>query len=162
MKLAIYPGSFDPFTNGHKEILGRTCKIFDMVIVAIAADDDKQSLFTLQERQYLIERATADLPHVQIDTFKGLVVDYAHQKKAQAIIRGLRTVSDFEYEMQMAIFHKQLCPDIETIFLTASPENSFISAASVWQIAALGGDVKTFVPEIVAATLEQKYKRKRN
>ena len=80
MKLAIYPGSFDPFTNGHKEILGRTCKIFDMVIVAIAADDDKQSLFTLQERQYLIERATADLPHVQIDTFKGLVVDYAHQK----------------------------------------------------------------------------------
>lgn len=157
MRLAIYPGSFDPFTNGHKSILKRACRLFDTVIVAVAVDNHKQSLFTPRERRDLIMAAVTDLPQVQVDVFEGLLANYVCQQNAQAIIRGLRMVSDFEYEMQMAAFHKQLCPDAETIFLAASPENCFVSATSVRRIASLGGDVTPFVPKNVAVMLEQKY-----
>lgn len=157
MRLAIYPGSFDPFTNGHKSILKRACRLFDTVIVAVAVDNQRHaSLFTPQERRDLIMAAVTDLPHVQVDVFEGLLPNYVCQKNAQAIIRGLRMVSDFEYEMQMAAFHKQLCPNIETVFLTASPEKRFISAVSVRHIAVLGGDIRPFVPKNVAVMLEQR------
>lgn len=161
MKLAIYPGSFDPFTNGHKNILQQACRLFDKVIVAVATDNYKQSLFTTTERQQMIAAAVTDLPGVEVEIFEGLLVDFVCQKQAQAIIRGLRMVSDFEYEMQMAAFNKQLCSTAETVFLTSQPECCFISASFVRNIAALGGDVSHFVPAHVAAMLQQKYSETR-
>lgn len=159
MKLAIYPGSFDPFTNGHKSILKRACNLFDTVIVVVVVDNHENSLFSPWERRDLIMAAVTDLPHVQVDVFDGLLANYVCQQNAQVIIRGLRMVSDFEYEMQMAAFHKQLCPNAKTIFLAASPENCFVSAVSVKYIVSLGGDVAHFVPKNVAAMLGQKYNK---
>lgn len=157
MKLAIYPGSFDPFTNGHKSILERACHLFDMVIVAVAADNHKQSLFTPEERAALIREAVQDMPTVRVEVFEGLLASYVCRQNAQAIIRGLRIVADFEYEMQMAAFNRQLCPAAETVFLTSQSDSCFINASFVRNIAMLGGDVTPFVPEHVAAALQQKY-----
>lgn len=157
MRCAIYPGSFDPFTNGHKSILMRSCQVFDKVIVAVAADNNKQSLFTIEERVNLIRVAVKDFPKVQVEAFDGLLADYVCQKGAQAIIRGLRMVSDFEYEMQMAAFNKQLCSTAETVFFTSEIEYCFISATFVRNIASLGGDVFAFVPQNVAVALNEKF-----
>lgn len=158
-KIAIYPGSFDPFTNGHKSILQRACQIFDLVIVAVAVDNHKQSTFTPSERAALIQAAIRDMPRARVEIFEGLLANYVLQKNAQAIIRGLRVVADFEYEMQLAAFHKQLCPSAETIFLTSETGSCFINSTFVRNIAALGGDVGPFVPENVATALRKKYAR---
>ena len=157
MRLAIYPGSFDPFTNGHKSILKRACRLFDTVIVAVAVDNHKQSLFTPRERRDLIMAAVTDLPQVQVDVFEGLLANYVCQQNAQAIIRGLRMVSDFEYEMQMALFNKDLCAQLETVFFIADAEHSFISSSQVRNIASLGGNVEKYVSTAVAAALQEKY-----
>ena len=149
MKSAIYPGSFDPVTLGHLDIIKRASKLFDKVIVAVLLNMDKKTWFTIGERIDLLKKATADMPNVEIAGFEGLLVDFARQKKACAIVKGLRAVSDFEYEFQMALTNMKLDDNVETMFLTTNPENMFLSSSIVKQVGLLGGDIKTFVPECV-------------
>lgn len=158
-KIAIYPGTFDPVTNGHIHIVRRAVKIFDKVIIAVANDNYKSTIFTAKERVYLLHECFKDEPKVEIDIFTGLVADYSVQKNATSMIRGLRAISDFEYEMQMAAMNKTLNPDLETIFLMTDAKYSFISSTIIKKVACLGGDVETLVPEIVARYLEEKYQK---
>ncbi len=160
MKIAIYPGSFDPFTNGHKSILESACRLFDIVIVAVACDNNKKSLFTPEERAALIVEAVKELHGVRVDIFKGLLANYVCEQNAQAIIRGLRMVSDFEYEMQMAAFNRNLCTKAETVFFAAQPEKCFINSTFVRNIAELDGDISAFVPPNVMIALQEKYQKK--
>jgi len=158
-KIAVYPGTFDPVTFGHTHIIKRAAKIFDKIIVAVANDNYKQTIFTLEERLKLIEGCCLeDLPNVEIDVFDGLLVNYLEGKGAVAIIRGLRVVSDFEYEMQMASINKYLDERIETVFLMADAKYSFISSSIIKSVAQLGGNIEHFVPGIVAEALREKYK----
>ena len=159
MRIAIYPGSFDPFTNGHRSILERACRLFDIVIVAVACDNKKKTLFTPEERALLIHDAIQDMSGVHVEIFEGLLANYVCEKKAQAIIRGLRMISDFEFEVQMATFNQNLCPSVETIFLTSRPESYYISSTFVRNIAALNGNIDGFVPKNVAIALRKKYKK---
>ena len=149
MRTAICPGSFDPVTLGHLDIIKRASKLFDKVIVAVLLNMDKKTWFTIGERIDLLKKATADMPNVEIAGFEGLLVDFARQKKACAIVKGLRAVSDFEYEFQMALTNMKLDDNVETMFLTTNPENMFLSSSIVKQVGLLGGDIKTFVPECV-------------
>lgn len=159
MRIAIYPGNFDPFTNGHRSILERACRLFDVVIVAVACDNKEKTLFTPEERALLIHDAIQDMPGVQVEIFEGLLVNYVCEKKAQAIIRGLRMISDFEFELQMAAFNQNLCPSVETIFLTSRPDSSYINSVFIKSIAALNGNIDGFVPQNVAIALRKKYKK---
>jgi pantetheine-phosphate adenylyltransferase len=156
MRTAIYPGSFDPFTNGHLDLVQRAARLFDRVIVAVAVSDGKHPLFTLDERRALIEQSIADMPNVEADTFDGLLVNYVQKHSAQAIVRGLRAVSDFEFEFQMALMNRKLNDSFETIFMMPKDTYTFLSSRIVKEIARLGGDVTTFVPEHVQAALEIK------
>lgn len=156
-KIAIYPGTFDPVTNGHIHIVRRAIKIFDKVIIAVATDNYKANIFTNQERVDLLKDCFKDEPKVEIDAFSGLVVEYSEKKKATAIIRGLRAVSDFEYEMQMDAMNRTLNPRLETVFLMTESKYSFLSSTIIKQVAYLGGDVTDLVPEIVAKNLKEKY-----
>ncbi|MDD2619617.1 MAG: pantetheine-phosphate adenylyltransferase [Syntrophomonadaceae bacterium] len=156
MKVAVYPGSFDPITNGHIDILEKTSKIFDKIIIAVIHNVTKQALFTLEERVNLIEESIKHLPHVEVDYFSGLLANYLPGKQACAIIRGLRTVTDFDYEMHMAMMNKKLIPDIDTIFVMSDSNYTFISSSAVKEAALLGGDVSSLVPEIVKRGLEKK------
>jgi pantetheine-phosphate adenylyltransferase len=158
MRTAIYPGSFDPLTNGHLDVLERASKLFDRVIVAIARSESKQPLFTLEERLALMKPAIKRLKNVHADIFDGLLVEYAAKQKAQAIVRGLRAVSDFEFEFQMALMNRKLDEKIETIFMMPREKYTFISSRIVKEIAKLGGDVKPFVPAHVRAALGKKLK----
>jgi pantetheine-phosphate adenylyltransferase len=158
MRTAIYPGSFDPLTNGHLDVLQRATKLFDRVIVAIASNESKNPLFSLEERLALMKPAIAPLKNVRADIFEGLLVEYATQQKAQAIIRGLRAISDFEFEFQMALMNRKLAENIETIFMTPRETYTFLSSRIVKEIARLGGDVRPFVPPHVAAALKKKLK----
>jgi pantetheine-phosphate adenylyltransferase len=156
MRTAIYPGSFDPLTNGHLDVVQRAAKLFDRVIVAVAKNEGKNPLFTLQERLVLVKDAVAHLPNAEADTFDGLLVDYVVQKKAQAIVRGLRAVSDFEFEFQLALMNRKLNENVETIFMMPKDTYTFLSSRIVKEIARLGGDVSQFVVPNVQAALQRK------
>lgn len=153
MKLCIYPGTFDPFTNGHLDVLQRAAKLFEHVRVAVAIDSTKAPLFPASERVKLIEANLRGLPNVDVVSFQGLLVKYARKQKAQAIIRGLRALSDFEFEFNMALMNRHLDPKVETIFVMPNEAYSYTSSSLVKQIAKLGGDVAKFVPPNVAKAL---------
>jgi pantetheine-phosphate adenylyltransferase len=159
MRRAIYPGSFDPVTNGHLDVVERARKLFDEVIVAVAYNDEKQALFTLQERLALLHETLGQADNVRIAQFDGLLVQFAAAQKANAVIRGLRAVSDFEFEFQMALMNRKLEGALETIFLMPKEEYTYLSSRLVKEIARLGGNVSTFVPPAVAKALAQKFSR---
>ena len=156
MRTAIYPGSFDPFTNGHLDVVQRASRLFDRVIVAVAKSDGKHPLFLLEERKALIEQSICDMPNVEADTFDGLLVNYVEKHSAQAVLRGLRAVSDFEFEFQMALMNRKLNDSFETIFMMPKDTYTFLSSRIVKEIARLGGDVNQFVPAHVQAALAAK------
>jgi len=154
--VAIYPGSFDPVTNGHLDLIRRSVKLVDRLIVAVLNNTSKQPLFPSEERKLMLKEATADLPQVEVDSFDGLLVDYAERRGAQAILRGIRAVSDYESEMQMALLNRHLRPGTETIFLMSAEEYSFISSRMIKEVIKLGGDVSQFVPAPVFLRLSAK------
>ena len=159
MKRAIYPGSFDPVTNGHVDVVERARKLFDEVIVAVAHNDEKQPLFSLDERLDLLKQTVGKIDNVRIAQFDGLLIEFAVKEKAAALIRGLRAVSDFEFEFQMALMNRKLEAAVETIFLMPKEDYTYLSSRLVKEIARLGGDVSKFVPSIVAAALGRKFKK---
>jgi pantetheine-phosphate adenylyltransferase len=153
---AIYPGTFDPITNGHMDLIQRACRLFDHVVVAIAAGSAKKPVFTLQERVGLAREVLTDCDNIEVCGFDTLLVDFMQQKQARVIIRGLRAVSDFEYEFQLASMNRKLAPEVETVFLTPAEQFSFISSSLVREIAGLGGDVSAFVHSSVVAALNNR------
>ena len=155
--IAIYPGSFDPITNGHLDLIQRGLKIFDHIIVAVATNRFKQSLFTIEERMDMVRISLAGTPNVSIDTFNGLLVDYARGQNARAILRGLRAVTDFEYEFQMAMMNRRLEPEIETVFLMTGLRWVFLSSSIIKEAAIHGGNIEGMVPEIVYKKLKEKF-----
>lgn len=155
----IYPGTFDPITNGHVDLVSRAAKMFDEVVVAIAIGHHKNPVFTLQERVALAQASLKHLPNVEFMGFDGLLVNFFHEQKATAVLRGLRAVSDFEYEFQLANMNRQLDANFEAVFLTPSEQYSFISSTLVREIARLRGDVTKFVPAAVVAAFEQKHQQ---
>ncbi len=157
--IAVYPGTFDPVTNGHCDLLERTLRIFDEVIVAVAENPKKAPLFSLEERISMFKAVTADYEEVVIEGFDGLLVEYVRKRHAVAIVRGLRAVSDFEYEMQMALMNRRLDNDIETVFMMPNQEYSFITSTIVKEAASYGGDISSLVPPFVVGKLKQKYGR---
>ena len=154
--VGIYPGSFDPVHLGHVDLVRRAAGIADRLIVAVLDNDAKTSLFSVETRLELLREALAGLPGVEIDTFRGLLVDYCRQQKASLVFRGLRAVSDFEYEFQMALMNRHLAPEVETLFLTPPENFTFLSSRLVKEVAKLGGDVSALVPPHVAAALARK------
>jgi len=159
MRRAIYPGSFDPVTNGHLDVISRARKLFDEIIVAVAHNDEKQPLFTLEERLSLLHDAVDKIDNVRVAQFDGLLVEFAAAQKGTAVIRGLRAVSDFEFEFQMALMNRKLADSVETIFLMPKEEYTYLSSRLVKEIARLGGDVSGFVPKSVAEALKTKFVR---
>jgi pantetheine-phosphate adenylyltransferase len=159
MRRAIYPGSFDPVTNGHLDVIERARKLFDEVVVAVAHNDRKQPFFTLEERLELLQKAIGDRDHVKLAPLDGLLVDFAVAQKSTAVIRGLRAISDFEFEFQMALMNRKLEASVETIFLMPKEEYTYLSSRIVKEIARLGGDISQFVPACVTAAFEKKLKR---
>lgn len=159
MKLAIYPGSFDPVTCGHLQIVSRAAALFDKVLVVVMANQNKQPLFTMEERAELLRRATRDIPGVEVDCYSGLLAQYAREKQAGVIVKGLRALSDFEYEFQMALTNRKLNPSLETVFLTTGAEYMYLSSSLVKQVAKLGGDIREFVPACIVDDILQKYGR---
>lgn len=153
---AMYPGTFDPVTNGHVDLVRRAAKLFDRVVVAVAASPNKTPMFTLEERISMARTALADAPNITVDGYGGLTVDYVRQHGLKVIIRGLRAVSDFEYEFQLATMNRHLRSEVETIFLTPAEEYTFVSSTFVREIGVLGGDISPFVPPGVAAALARK------
>jgi len=149
MKIAIYPGSFDPITNGHLDIIKRASKMCDKLIVSVIYNPNKNPLFTLEERKKLVEESIKEYSNVSVDCFSGLLIEYAKENQATAIIKGLRAISDFEYELQMALMNQKLCPGIETVFLMTSSEYSFLSSSLIKEVARFGGCIKGLVPENV-------------
>ncbi|MDQ3169596.1 MAG: pantetheine-phosphate adenylyltransferase [Acidobacteriota bacterium] len=156
MRIAVYPGSFDPLTNGHVDIIRRGAKMFDRIIVAILLNAEKAPLFTAAERVRIIRDVFNDTPSVEADTFEGLLVDYARLQGANVIVRGLRAVSDFEYEMQMALMNRHLSPDVETVFMMPAEQYTYVSSRLVKEVASLGGSVHGLVPDAVEARLVEK------
>ena len=155
-RLAVYPGSFDPLTNGHVDLIRRGARLFDRIVVAILVNEQKQPLFTTEERLAMAREVFRGDAAIEIDTFDGLLVDYVQRKGASAIVRGLRAVSDFEYEMQMAMMNRQLNPAVETVFLMPAAEFSYVSSRLVKEVAMLGGSLRDLVPDVVARQLEGK------
>lgn len=159
MKRIIYPGTFDPITLGHIDVAHRATRLFDEVIIAVAAASSKTPLFNLAERTALAEQAVLDYPRIRVLSFSGLLVDFVHEQQAHAIVRGLRAVSDFEFEIQMAAVNRRLAPDIETLFLSPTEDLGFVSSSIVRELARLQGNVTTFVPKHVAIALKDRFKR---
>jgi pantetheine-phosphate adenylyltransferase len=157
--LAIYPGTFDPITNGHIDVVQRTLKIFDDVIIAVAPSYKKEPLFSTEERVILIKESVKEIGRVEVEVFDILLIDYAKSRGAIALVRGLRAVSDFEYELQMALMNRRLDANIETVFMMPSEENTFLSSTMVKEVASLGGSVKGLVPEPVEKALEKKFRK---
>jgi len=157
--IAIYPGSFDPLTNGHLDLIERGSKIFDELVVAILRNPEKAPLFSVEERRKMLEAMTAPWPNVRVDTFSGLLVAYAVRQKAQAVLRGIRAISDYEYELQMALMNRKLEPRLETVFMMPAEAYSYISSRLVKEIFQLGGSVRGLVPPMVEDRLRQKVNR---
>jgi pantetheine-phosphate adenylyltransferase len=155
--LAIYPGTFDPITNGHLDLIQRGLRIFDHIIVAVAASSYKKTLFTVEERLEMIREALGQTKNVTIDSFQGLLVDYAKSQQAQVVLRGLRAVTDFEYEFQMAMMNRRLEPEVETVFLMTGLRWVFLSSSILKEAAVHGGDIEGMVPELVYRKLREKY-----
>jgi pantetheine-phosphate adenylyltransferase len=156
MRTVIYPGSFDPFTNGHLDLVHRAAKLFDQVVVAVAKNEGKGPLFDLDERSDLVRQSVKGLANVVVDAFDGLLVEYVEKRGGQAVIRGLRAVSDFEFEFQLALMNRKLNERVETIFMMPKDTYTFLSSRIVKEIARLGGDVSAFVPSHVASALQRK------
>ena len=153
---AIYPGSFDPPTNGHLDLIERGSKIFDELVVAILRNPDKDPLFSLGERRRMLEALTAEFHNVRVDTFDGLTVDYAAKMKASAVLRGIRALSDYEYELQMALMNRKLQPNLETVFMMPAEQYSYLSSRLVREVAQLGGSIEGLVPQMVEQRLREK------
>ena len=162
MKLAVYPGSFDPLTNGHIDIIERGTHLFDKIIVAILVNVDKSPLFSTQERVEIVRDVFKGRPNVEVDTFDGLLVDYLTRRKADVIVRGLRALSDFEAEFQMALMNRRLGPNIETVFMMPAEQYTYISSRLIKEVFSLGGQVRGLVPELVESRLRDKQMRKGN
>ena len=154
---AIYPGSFDPLTNGHLDLIERSSKIFEELIVAILRNVEKDPLFTVSERREMLEEMVKPYPNVRVDVFEGLLVDYAVQKQATVLLRGIRAVSDYEYELQMALMNRKLQPGLETVFMLPAEAYSYLSSRLVKEIFRLGGSVRGLVPELVEQKLREKF-----
>ena len=154
--VAVYPGSFDPLTNGHIDIIERGLRLFDRVIIAVLINQEKAPLFTVPERVQIAREVFRDRANVEVDTFDGLLVEYAQMKKANVIVRGLRAVSDFEYEMQMALMNRRLCPEVETVFMMPAEPYTYVSSRLIKEVVALGGSVHDLVPDIVERRLREK------
>ena len=155
-RLAVFPGSFDPLTNGHVDIILRSAHLFERIIVAVLVNAEKQPLFTADERVAIIREVFREYPNIEVDTFDGLLVDYARRKGANAIVRGLRAISDFEYEMQMALMNRNLNPAVETVFMMPAETYTYVSSRIVKEVVALGGTVTNLVPSIVDDRLRRK------
>jgi pantetheine-phosphate adenylyltransferase len=158
MRTAIYPGSFDPLTNGHLDVIERAVKLFDRVVVAVAKNESKQPMFSLDERLDLVRKAIKNIPSAEADSFDSLLVDYVQRRNAQAIVRGLRAISDFEFEFQLALMNRKLNEKIETIFMMPKDTYTFLSSRIIKEIARLNGDISSFVPVHVRAALIEKIK----
>jgi pantetheine-phosphate adenylyltransferase len=158
MRTAIYPGSFDPLTNGHLDVIVRAVKLFDRVVVAVARNESKHPLFTVEERLDMVRRSIQHMRRVECDTFDCLLVDYARRRSARAIVRGLRAISDFEFEFQLALMNRRLDERVETIFMMPKDTYTFLSSRMIKEIARLDGDVSAFVPANVQAALRRKFK----
>lgn len=158
MKLAIYPGTFDPPTKGHLDILARACQLFDRLIVAVAQNPEKAPLLSTEERLNLLRTLTKEMEGVEVEILEGLLANYARKKGAVAIIRGLRAISDFEYELQMALINRRLNPQVETVFLMPSENYTFLNSTLVKNIAVLGGELSSFVPPLIVELLHKKLK----
>ena len=161
MKIAVYPGSFDPVTNGHLNIIERTAKIVDKLIVAVAVDSKKITLFSAQERTDMIKDATKNLEKVKVQSFSGLLTDFVRKNKANIIIRGMRAISDFEHESQLALMNKSLAPEIETIFMVTCSKYSYLNSSIVKEIASLNGNISQLVPEMVEKNLKKIFSNKK-
>ena len=157
MKIAVYPGSFDPITNGHLDIIQRAVKLFDQVVVAVARREEKHPLFTVEEREDLCRKVLAQYPNTVVTSFSDLLVDFTRRMKADTIIRGLRAVLDFDYEFQMVLTNRKIAPDVDTVFLLPSERYFYLSSSMVKEIAALGGPVSCFVPPAALEALKMKY-----
>jgi pantetheine-phosphate adenylyltransferase len=158
MKRAVFPGSFDPITNGHIDVIKRALKLFDRITIAVANRKEKSPIFTVKEREALVKKVAVNLDRVDVKAFDGLLVDFVKKEKACTIIRGLRTISDFDYEFQMALTNRKIAPDIETIFFLASVQYAYLSASLVKEIARMGGDLREFLPAPVVEALKKKLK----
>jgi pantetheine-phosphate adenylyltransferase len=158
MKLAVYPGTFDPITNGHVDLVQRAARLFDHVVVAVAANADKTPVFPLEQRVALAAAVLSDVRTVEVCSFDCLLVDFMRRRSAHVILRGLRAVSDFEYEFQLASMNLQLAPDVETVFLTPAEQFAFVSSSLVREVASLGGNVSAFVPDNVMAALSERFR----
>lgn len=158
MRIAVYPGSFDPITNGHLDIIRRAAKVYDQVVVGVLNNISKKPVFTAEERCAMIDAVTADIPNVSCDMFNGLLVDFAKQKNATVIMKGLRTVADFEYEFQMALLNKALNPEYETMFMMTDTKYSYISSSMVKEVAKYKGELEGLVPAQLIQTIQDKYK----
>ncbi|HQH46369.1 MAG TPA: pantetheine-phosphate adenylyltransferase [Candidatus Aminicenantes bacterium] len=156
-ELAVYPGSFDPITNGHVDIIRRGAKLFPRILVAVLENPKKATLFSVEERMEIIREIFKDLPRIEVEAFHGLLADFTKLRGARAVIRGLRAVSDFEYEMQMALMNQQLNPELETLFMMPSARYTFLSSSLVKEVFALGGSVRELVPSIVEQKLREKF-----
>jgi pantetheine-phosphate adenylyltransferase len=156
--VAVYPGTFDPITNGHVDILRRALALFDHVVVAVAENLRKVPMFSLEERSQLIRASVGDDPRVEVDSFTGLLVEYAQRRKARAIIRGLRAIADFEYEFQLAHMNRHLAPGVETVFLMTSQESFYVSSSLVKEVATMGGDITRIAPPAVVEAFKRKLK----
>lgn len=158
MRIAVYPGSFDPITNGHLDIIERSSRVYDKVVVGVLSNLSKKPLFSAEERVDLISRVTGHLDNVEVDTFTGLLVDFAKNKNATVIVKGLRTVADFEYEFQMALLNKALNPEFETMFMMTDTKYSYISSSMVKELAGFRGDLTGLVPAEIIKAIKEKYK----
>lgn len=160
MKIAIYPGSFDPVTNGHFDIIKRAAKLFDKLVVVVMVNKSKQASFSIDERVEMLRRVTEGIPKVEVDSYTGLLAEYARERHACTVVKGLRAVSDYEYEFQMALANRRLNPNLETVFLPARGEFQFLSSSAVKEIARYGGEISYMVPKIIEKDIAERLKIK--